>query len=86
MTMQLAKIVSAFTHNGQVFSINEVGSFSDTHAQELIARGAIDVDKQTLAYALARNTPIKTAVYETIIDVPPEPPIFAERPWRIPRE
>ena len=84
--MQLAKIVTAFAHNGQTFNINEIGSFSDTHVAELIASGAIDVDKQTLAYALARNTPIKIAVYDAIIDVPSDPPVFAERPWRIPKE
>jgi hypothetical protein len=60
---KLAKVSVTFTHNGQKFDVNEIGSFSDKHFAELKAGGFVTDDPSDISYGAQFG--VKPASYDS---------------------
>jgi hypothetical protein len=60
----LAKVVITFTHNGETFNVNQIGSFSEKHFAELKAGGFVTDDPSDIAYGAQFG--IKQANYDPV--------------------
>lgn len=59
---KLAKVAVTFTHNGQTFNVNEIGSFSDEHFVTLSDSGQVTADPADVSYGAQFG--IKVAQYD----------------------